>query len=92
MPAHMEGLEGNLLAGTQIQSLRVPGPLDGALESVSTLCVSLSLTLFALGSADPTGGFFLRTLSFEDPLAIMGPIWDMVAVSHAVVVGAMYEG
>jgi hypothetical protein len=30
MPVHMKGCEGNLLVGTLIQSLRIPGPLDGA--------------------------------------------------------------
>jgi hypothetical protein len=35
MPAHTEEREGNLLAESQIQSLRVLGPLDGALESAN---------------------------------------------------------
>jgi hypothetical protein len=30
MPTHTEGRERNLLARTQIQSLRIPIPLDGA--------------------------------------------------------------
>jgi hypothetical protein len=30
MLAHTEGHEGNLLVGTQIQSLRMPGPFDVA--------------------------------------------------------------
>jgi hypothetical protein len=30
---------------------------------------------------DPTGGFYLRTLSFSRPTTIMGPILDMVVVS-----------
>jgi ABC-type transport system involved in multi-copper enzyme maturation permease subunit len=54
MPTHMEGHEGNLLAGTQIQSLRVSSPLDGALESATCwlpfvlLCPSLCLLWAAL--------------------------------------------
>jgi hypothetical protein len=33
-----------------------------------TLSVALSLALFTLGGADPTGGSFLQTLSFGRPL------------------------
>jgi hypothetical protein len=33
MPAHTKGLEGNLVVQTQIQSMRMPGPLTGALMS-----------------------------------------------------------
>jgi hypothetical protein len=33
VPDHMEGREGNLPVGTQIQSLRMSGPLDGALDA-----------------------------------------------------------
>jgi hypothetical protein len=33
MPAHMKERDGNLLFDTQIQSLRVLGPLDGALNA-----------------------------------------------------------
>jgi hypothetical protein len=44
MPAHIEGCEGNLLVRNQIESLRMSGPLDGALDAplLATLCVSLS--------------------------------------------------
>jgi hypothetical protein len=31
IPSHTKGCEGNLLTGAQIQSLRMSGPLDGAL-------------------------------------------------------------
>jgi hypothetical protein len=31
MPAHTKGREGNLPVGTQIRTLRMLGPLDGAL-------------------------------------------------------------
>jgi hypothetical protein len=54
MPAHTEGHEGNLLAGTQIQSLRMSGPLDGVLGSAIywpsdvSLCPSLYLLWAAL--------------------------------------------
>jgi hypothetical protein len=34
-------------------------------QLIDTLCVALSLALFALGGADPTGGFCLRTLSID---------------------------
>jgi hypothetical protein len=54
MPLHMEGHEGNLLAETQIQSLRMLGPLDGVPGSASywppfvSLCPSLYLLWAAL--------------------------------------------
>jgi hypothetical protein len=53
-------------------------------QLLATLCVSLSLTLFAMGSGDPTGRFYLRTLSFSRPMTIMGPILDTVVVSRVV--------
>jgi hypothetical protein len=34
--AHTKGDEGNLSAGTQIRSLRMPGPLDGAPDAPTT--------------------------------------------------------
>jgi hypothetical protein len=71
MLAHMKGREGNLLTGTQIKRLRIH-------------CVSLSLTLFPLGGADLTDRFYLRNLSFGRPTIIMGPVFDMVAISHGV--------
>jgi hypothetical protein len=33
----------------------------------------------------------LGTLSFGRPMAIVGPILDMVALSHAIVASTMYE-
>jgi hypothetical protein len=33
VPAHMKGREGNLMVGTQIQSLGMPSPLDGASDA-----------------------------------------------------------
>jgi hypothetical protein len=36
IPAHTKGHEGNLSVETQIQSLRIPGPLDGALGLPTT--------------------------------------------------------
>jgi hypothetical protein len=33
VPTHMEGHEGNLPVGTQIRSLRMSDPLDGALDA-----------------------------------------------------------
>jgi hypothetical protein len=53
---------------------------------LATLYVALSLALFALGGADSTGGFYLRTLSFGRPMIIMGPVLDTVVISRAVVV------
>jgi hypothetical protein len=44
---------------------------------LTTLCVALSLALFALGRADLVGGFFLRTLSVR-------PVLATVVVSHTV--------
>jgi hypothetical protein len=51
---------------------------------LATLCVALSLALFALGRADLVGGFFLRTLSFSRPMTSVRPILATVVVSHAV--------
>jgi hypothetical protein len=53
-------------------------------QLLPTLCVALSLALSALGGADPTGGFFLRTLSFNRPTVIMEPVLDTVVVSRVV--------
>jgi hypothetical protein len=56
MPAHSGGggRDGNYLAGTQIQRLRMSGPLDGVLAGTScwpsflSLCTSLDLFWVAL--------------------------------------------
>jgi hypothetical protein len=54
MLAHTDGREGNLSTGTQIQKLRMSGPLDGPLESAScwppfvSLCPLLCLLWAAL--------------------------------------------
>jgi hypothetical protein len=53
-------------------------------QMLATLCVALSLALFALGGSDPTGGFCLRTLSVAGPSIIVGPILDMVVISRDV--------
>jgi hypothetical protein len=61
MPAHMKGLEGNLLVQTQIQSMRMPGPLTGALDEPAAdhpFAIS-SLALVTLGGSDPSNGFCL---------------------------------
>jgi hypothetical protein len=58
---------------------------------LATLCVTLSLGLFVLGGADPVGWFFLGTLSFGRSTTIVGPVSDTVAISHAVVAGAICE-
>jgi hypothetical protein len=77
MPAHTKDREGNLSVGTQIQSLRISGPLSGvpARLLLATLCVTLNLALFAHGGADPTGEFCLRTLSYCRPTTIVGLFW-----------------
>jgi hypothetical protein len=87
MPAHMEGCEGNLQARTQIQSLRMLDPSMGSRvhQLLATLCVILSLTLFALDGTDPTGRFCLRTMSYSRATTIVEPILDTVVVSCAVV-------
>jgi hypothetical protein len=43
MPAHTEGHDRNLPVETQIQSLRMSGPLDGAIESASCWLPFVSL-------------------------------------------------
>jgi hypothetical protein len=53
-------------------------------QLLATLCVTLSHTLFALSGADLAGGFCLRTLSYSRSTVIVGPILDMVDVSHFV--------
>jgi hypothetical protein len=53
-------------------------------QLLATLCVASSLTLFAWGGANPTSGFCLRSLSCCRPMAIVGPILDMITVSHGV--------
>jgi hypothetical protein len=56
MLVHTGGHQGNLLDGTQIQSLRMPGPFDGAMvrQLLVTLSLASSLALVALRSSDPT--------------------------------------
>jgi hypothetical protein len=74
MPTHTEGHEANLLVGTHIQSFRMSGPLGGVPGVPAAghpLCAFVPLSLFALGGADPSGGFCLRTLSFGRPMAIV---------------------
>jgi hypothetical protein len=48
---------------------------------LATLCVALSLGLVALGGADPTSGFYLRTLRIGRPMTKGGPILDTIAIS-----------
>jgi hypothetical protein len=86
MPAHMKRCEGNLLTGTQIQSLRMSGLLNGVpgAPAAGHLLCRFVLTLFALGGADLTGGFCLSTLSSSRPTTIVGLVLDTVVVSHAI--------
>jgi hypothetical protein len=60
-------------------------------QLLATSCVALSLSLFALGGSDPTVKFCLGTLSLVGPSTIVGPIWDTITISHAVVAGMMCE-
>jgi hypothetical protein len=53
-------------------------------QLLANLCVTLSLALFTRGGVDPTGGVCLRTMSYCKPTAIVGPILDMLTVSHGV--------
>jgi hypothetical protein len=55
------------------------GPRAGQL--LATLCVALSVTLYAMCGTDLIGGFCLRTQNFAGPSSIVGPILDMVTVS-----------
>jgi hypothetical protein len=73
MPTHTEGREGIFPIETQIQRLRMPSPLRGvpSVPALATICVTLSLALFALGDADLTDGFCLRTLNFGRPTTIV---------------------
>jgi hypothetical protein len=74
--------DGNYLVGTQIQSLRMLGPLDGVLTSVSywpSFVFFLSLAQFALGDADPAVRFCLRTLSVSQ--THVRPVLGMVSTS-----------
>jgi hypothetical protein len=48
------------------------------------LLSTLYVALFALGGADSTGGFCLRTLSNSRPTTIVRHILDTVAISHTV--------
>jgi hypothetical protein len=54
-------------------------------QLLATLCVTLSLSPFALGGADLAGTFCLRTLSYSRPTIIVEPVLDTIAISHAVV-------
>jgi hypothetical protein len=54
-------------------------------QLLATLCVALSLALFARGGADLTDGFCCQTLSYSECTTIMGHILDTITVSHAVV-------
>jgi hypothetical protein len=59
-------------------------------QLLATLCVALSLTMFTRGDVDPVSGFCLLILSYGRPTTIMGPVLDIVAVSHDVA-GALHE-
>jgi hypothetical protein len=84
MLAHMKGHEGNVLVRTQIQSLRMRGPLDEAPKNASYWPPFVPLSVCS-GGADLAGGFCLRNLSYNRSTTIMGPIWDTIALSRSVV-------
>jgi hypothetical protein len=70
MPAHTKGLEENLPVGTQIRSLKMLGPLDGAPNALtaSQPFVSHCSLLWLLRAAlTRLSGFCLQTLSFGRP-------------------------
>jgi hypothetical protein len=60
-------------------------------QLLATLCVTSSLALVTLGGSNSAFGFRLRTMSFNRPPAIRGPVGDTTSVSHVVVAGAMCE-
>jgi hypothetical protein len=60
-------------------------------QLLTTLFVALFFTLFALGGSDLTSRFCLGSLSFAGPSVIMGPVWDMATISHAIVASVMCE-
>jgi hypothetical protein len=62
----------------------------GYRQLLAIIYVTLSHALFALGCAQPAGGFYLRTLSFGRTIPIVGPVLDTVVVS-CVVAGMMCE-
>jgi hypothetical protein len=87
MLAHMKGMKKTSCrdSDTKLEDVGFPRWGLRKCQLLATLCVSFSLTLFALGGADLTGRFCLRTLSFGRPTTIMRPIWDTFTISHAVI-------
>jgi hypothetical protein len=49
---------------TKLEDAASPQRGQGKYQLLATLCVASSPALFALGNADPTSEFCLRTLSF----------------------------
>jgi hypothetical protein len=69
MPAHTKGREENLPVETQIRSLRILGPLDGAPGTPTIghpLCCFIPCSGCS-GGSNTIGGFCLRILSFGRP-------------------------
>jgi hypothetical protein len=60
----------------KFEDVRSPRWGLGLRQLLATLCVTLSLTLFALGGADLAGGFCLRTLSFGRPMPNRGTYFE----------------
>jgi hypothetical protein len=93
MPAHMKGNEGNLPFRTEIESFRMPGPLDGAPKvptAVHPLCRFVPHS-GCFGRLCPgSTGFAFEPYALADPTTISRPILDTVGVSHDVK-GVSYE-
>jgi hypothetical protein len=84
MPAHTKECEGNLLVGTQIWSLRVPGPLDGASDAPTAghlLCRFVPRSGCSRLLWPDSMGFAFKFWALVDPTTIVGPILDTFAVS-----------
>jgi hypothetical protein len=86
MLAHTEGVKEYSCLGLIYEGYRCCIPSMGPRmhQLLITLCVTSSLSLFALGGSDLTGGICLRTLSCCRPTVIMGPVLDTVAISRDV--------
>jgi hypothetical protein len=56
---------------TKLEDVESPRRGPGCAYCGPPFCIILSLALFALGGADPTGEFCLRTLSFSRPMTIL---------------------
>jgi hypothetical protein len=67
-----------------LQGVASPRWAPKKVPTIDHPCVASSLTLFAPGGSNPSGGFHLRTLSIGKPLGNCGPILDTIALSNDV--------